>query len=450
MLLRFSSSLRQAARSTARGLRRVGRVVWRAALTVALVLALGDGILRDVTLRDRAVTLAQDALFDYVGWEIDALWKKARQELLSVHPYLDEETRQQIARNYLDTLRQARALERQIEAIYTDSGVSDPAAESAALAAERDRLRARLADDQPLAEGIIEGQVSSVLADAGFATLGQVLPPVSMHFSESPTLLVVSPRDRIEMVVDLGLDPLTVEQREALEREIDAALDVSSLIVPLGGISLYPSMIVETDTLARAFEVTAHEWAHHYLMAFPLGLEYTLHPETRIINETVATFFGRAVAERVMARYYPDVPAPQYPSFLAPAASDATPTEAAFDYGRALNETRTTVDRLLARGQIAAAEQYMERQRQEFVANGYMIRKLNQAYFAFHGGYQGAPGAGGSDPIGPAVEELLALSPDLDAFLTTVRTITTRDDLLTALNSARAALNLPSTHTPAS
>ncbi|NLE51158.1 MAG: hypothetical protein GX613_07105, partial [Chloroflexi bacterium] len=81
-MLRFSSSLRQAARSTARGLRRVGRVVWRAALTIALVLALGDGILRDVTLRDRAVTLAQDALFDYVGWEIDALWKKARQELL--------------------------------------------------------------------------------------------------------------------------------------------------------------------------------------------------------------------------------------------------------------------------------------------------------------------------------------------------------------------------------
>ena len=96
-----------------------------------------------------------------------------------------------------------------------------------------------------------------------------------MHFSQSPTFLIVSPRDRIEMVVDIGLEPLTVEAREALESTIDTALDVSSLIEPIGGISLYPSMVVETDTLARAFEVTAHEWAHHYLMGFPLGLEYT-------------------------------------------------------------------------------------------------------------------------------------------------------------------------------
>jgi len=444
-MLSIPASLRQAARRIGRGLHRAWRVVWRAALTLALVAALGDGMVRDVTLRDHVVTLAQDALFDYVGWEIDALWSKARQELLGVHPYLDEATRQAIARQYLETLRAARAVEREIEAIYADPSVPDPAAESAALAAERDRLRAKLADDQPLAEGIIEGQVSAVLVDAGFATLGQVLPPVSMHFSESPTFLIVSPRDRIEMVVDLGLEPLTIAEREGLEREIDAALNVSSLVEPLGGISLYPSMIVETDTLARAFEVTAHEWAHHYLIAFPLGLEYTLRAETRIINETVATFFGRAVAERVMARYYPDLPAPQYPSFLS-APTQPTSPDAAFDYGRALNETRATVDRLLARGQIAAAEQYMERRRQEFVAHGYPIRKLNQAYFAFYGGYQSEPGAGGDDPIGPAVEELLALSPDLESFLVAVRSVTTRAELLDALADARGRpeIDMPS------
>jgi hypothetical protein len=306
------------------------------------------------------------------------------------------------------------------------------------LIAERDRLRAQLAASQPLAEGTIEGQVSAVLVDAGFGTLGQVLPPVSMHFSQSPTFLIVSPRDRIEMAVDVGLEPLTIEAREALESEIDAALDVSSLIVPIGGISLYPSMIVETDTLARTFEVTAHEWAHHYLMAFPLGLEYTLRPETRIINETVAQFFGRAVAQRVMARSYPDLPAPQYPSFLAEAVSEPAP-EAGFDFGRAMVETRAAVDEMLARGEIEAAERYMEQRRQLFVENGYAIRKLNQAYFAFYGGYQSGPGAGGSDPIGPAVEELLALSPGLDDFLATVRTITTRADLLDALAEARAA-----------
>src|SRR5690606_39683993 len=100
--------------------RRVLRAVWRAALTVALVALLGDGVVRDITLRDHVVTLAQDALFDYVGWEIDALWKKARQELFGVHPYLDEDARREIAIDYLETLRRARELERRIEAIYTD------------------------------------------------------------------------------------------------------------------------------------------------------------------------------------------------------------------------------------------------------------------------------------------------------------------------------------------
>jgi hypothetical protein len=48
--------------------------------------------------------------------------------------------------------------------------------------------------------------------------------------------------------------------------------------------------------------------------------------------------------------------------------------------------TRIEVDRLLAGGKIQEAEQYMEARRQIFVAHGYQIRKLNQAYFAFYGG----------------------------------------------------------------
>jgi len=52
-----------------------------------------------------------------------------------------------------------------------------------------------------------------------------------------------------------------------------------------------------------------------------------------------------------------------------------------------MRETRIRVDKLLAQGRIEEAEAYMEERRQEFVAHGYYIRKLNQAYFAFHGAY---------------------------------------------------------------
>lgn len=433
------------ARQIRRILRRLWRFVWRIALTIALILTLGDGIARDVSLRDRAVTLAQDVLFDYVSWEIGALWAKTRQELLGVHPYLGEEARRRLVLDYFDRLQQVQALERAIDATYADPDESDPAEVSAAQTAERDRLRAGLSADQPLVESVIEGQVAAVLVEAGFGTLGQALPPVSMHITEVPTLLVISPRDRIELAVDLSLEPLSIPEREALEARVSRALGVSALVVPLGGVSLYPSMIVEPRTLARAVEVTAHEWAHHYLMFFPLGLEYTLRPETRIINETVATFFGRAIAQRVLARYYPDLPPPQYPSFLTAESPvpDAAGSDPPFDFGRELSATRAAVDAMLAYGQIAAAEQYMEARRREFVAHGYTIRKLNQAYFAFYGGYQGEPGAGGEDPIGPAVEELLALSADLDDWMRTMRGITTRAELLRTLDTARAARPAP-------
>ncbi len=78
-----------------------------------------------------------------------------------------------------------------------------------------------------------------------------------------------------------------------------------------------------------------------------------------------------------------------------------------------MHATRVRVDELLAAGRVEEAEQYMEERRALFVENGYMIRKLNQAYFAFYGSYADQPGATGSDPIGPALRELRYYSPSL-------------------------------------
>src|SRR5690606_3715059 len=62
-------SLSQIARRAGRAVRRVQRVVWRAALTVALGPLLGDPVGRVITLRLHVGTLAPDALSDYVGGE---------------------------------------------------------------------------------------------------------------------------------------------------------------------------------------------------------------------------------------------------------------------------------------------------------------------------------------------------------------------------------------------
>ena len=64
-----------------------------------------------------------------------------------------------------------------------------------------------------------------------------------------------------------------------------------------------------------------------------------------------------------------------------------------------------------------------------FIDHGYWIRKLNQAYFAFHGSYADQPGASGRDQIGPAVRELRAKTPRIVDFLNAVAPVRSLDDL---------------------
>lgn len=406
-----------------------------------ITLALMVTLLRDSTLplgdQWTAVgVIVGSRQFDYVGWEIGALAAKVDSTLWGVHPFMSEVDRSAFVRAYMDDLARAHRLENQVAVVYADPDVADPEAESSALRAERDALRADLAARQTLAEATLEGQVSAVLVELGFGVAGQLVPPMAMRFTQVPNLLIVSPRDTIRFDVSINLYALPVDEQAALEARIDESQNVSSLIAPLGGIALYPAMILETTSIAYALEVFAHEWLHHYLYLFPLGLNYDFSGETRIINETTANLFGREVGRLVLERYYPDLvpppPAPPDPNAPPPPTPDPN-APPPFDYGAEMNETRVTVDALLAEGQIEEAEAYMEERRQLFVSNGYVIRKLNQAFFAFYGGYQsGTPGEGGSDPIGPSVQAIRDASASIHDWIAVMRTIVTRDELLAA------------------
>jgi len=171
---------------------------------------------------------------------------------------------------------------------------------------------------------------------------------------------------------------------------------------------------------------------HHYLFFFPLGWQYFDggNPETRIINETTADVLGKEIGRQVLARYYPDLAPPP----AAPAAPAATPQPDAFDFAAEMHTTRVTVDALLAEGRVEDAEAYMAERRAFFHAHGHPIRKINQAYFAFYGGYQGEDnfGTAGEDPIGPAIAALRAQSGSIARFLAVIRGITTREALLAA------------------
>jgi hypothetical protein len=373
----------------------------------------------------RYSSLIRNRRFDFIRWELDALGSKLLYSFAPAHTFLDEDLQRLVVGRFFDQLQQVQSLEAQIASAYADPAVTNPLLAVADLDRQLKGARGALVSIQPTAEGVIEEQIAAVLADQGITAGGRTFPPVKLRFTALPVMLVISPRDRIEAIhffpLEHGIDmPARVE----LEAEIDRKLNVSSLISNIGGLAAYPAMMLESSSPNWVIETGAHEWTHHYLTLHPLGVLYDTDPQLRTMNETVAGIVGKEIGQQVVARYYPEWTPP-------PDRGDtADITEpSAFDFRAQMHITRVHVDELLAQGQIEQAEAYMEERRRLFWENGYQIRKLNQAYFAFHGAYADEPGAPGADPVGPAVLALRDRSASLKEFLETVAQLTDFSEL---------------------
>jgi hypothetical protein len=251
-------------------------------------------------------------------------------------------------------------------------------------------------------------------------------------------LLVVSARNHIgtEYSASLVAD-MSVAQMEQLESAADAQLNVSSLVVPTGGIGAYPTMIMRTSDLHWLTQVISHEWTHNYLFWHPLGFLYDKSSQLRTMNETTADIVGTETGQRLLEQFYPEFALPKgaaKPTDLVSGPLHQPSAPKGFDFRAEMHETRVHVDSLLAKGEIDQAQGYMEQRRQYFWDNGYAIRKLNQAYFAFYGSYADVPGgAAGEDPVGPAVRELRAQSKSLADFVNTMASMTSFKDLQQAI-----------------
>jgi hypothetical protein len=98
-----------------------------------------------------------------------------------------------------------------------------------------------------------------------------------------------------------------------------------------------------------------------------------------------------------------------------------------FDYYAEMRNIRIEVDNLLANGEIEKAESFMEEKRLYILSQGYYIRRLNQAYFAFYGTYASSPGS--VDPIGDMLWELREKSENITEFLEITSNIKNMEDL---------------------
>jgi hypothetical protein len=279
-------------------------------------------------------------------------------------------------------------------------------------------LLERRGELQAVVEETLEAAITQVARDIGVIdSLGPLQwPPVDFTFEERGLVLVRSPRDRIARLDDLLLDPgVSVLEQAGIEANVEGLDDnTAALVVRIGGVATYPAQVSPDRSLHGTLELAAHEWLHHWLIFRPLGRSWFAGGELQSVNETVANIFGQEVGDRALELLTGEVV--NRPAWVPPTVSphDEPPVDV-FDFRREMRETRLALDVLLDDARVDDAEAYLEERRLAFVANGYNIRKLNNAWFAFNGTYADSPGS--VSPLEGQLRAIRADAGDLAAFL---------------------------------
>jgi hypothetical protein len=349
--------------------------------------------------------------YSLLRWEVDHFldkWVNKVQEILPWNSEPSRDVRIAQAVEFFELRSEIRELERE---------------SVAGNAAQIEELRQRTKDMQTDVEETIESEISAVLVQEGFSSrIGVIFPPVDTVFAASPGALIISPRDRIAQISSTLLKPgLSREVRNELEDLIFREDGVSALVVSTGGVATYPSVVSASGSLRDALVISAHEWLHHWFFFQPLGQHFWDNADMTTLNETAASIGGEIIGDRAFTAMTGELVSRE------PDSADETADPDAFGFTEVMRETRLTAEDLLAEGKIEEAEEYMEEQRQLIADNGIFIRKINQAFFAFHGSY--ATGAGSVSPIGDQLEELRDETNSLGRFLKTVAEFDRLEDL---------------------
>lgn len=397
------------------------------ALVALLILSLQSGA-RHFNPAERT---AQAYLYDIAQWEFNNFLSKWVNRAGEVLPGGGQPERKgELVRRYFDMGIEAARLRYRLRLMAAEGSAGRTAELQARLEAAEAPRRA-LADD---VEEAIEAAISAALAEEGLATLGEfIFPPVDIRLNEPPKLLVTSPRNAIRRTHDVLLrSDVTLRQREAMEERLLRDADLSALVEDIGGLATYPASIPTTQPMRWTMEAAAHEWLHHYFFFRPLGQNMFNNGDMVTLNETIASIAGAELGDRAFTLLGGEIPPD-----AAQASQAAGGGPQAFDFQAEMRSTRQRVDALLGEGDVEGAEAYMEERRWLFVENGYPIRKLNQAYFAFYGTYADLPAS--SSPIGGQVHRLRELIPDLGDFIARVAQISDYGEFLDTLTELESA-----------
>ena len=371
--------------------------------------------------------------YSILDWELANVPDRWTHKIAAILPGGSNQTREEKVaqvKEFFDLGNELRQLEEQMLIMDSISGPERlPPGEHASPTKRTTIITDRRQSLHADVEDTIETEITRILKQEKLSSSIGVFPPVDVVFTNSPHLIILSPRSKIERKEDILLNPgLSISEKESIEREISLAKrDLSVYIEDTGGVAVYPSVVTDTSGLQSATEITSHEWIHHWLLFRPLGRNFWSGAEMASLNETVASLAGQELGDKVFTSLTGEVINRSRPL----TATTDKPED--FDFRSEMRQTRLQAEAYLAAGKIAEAEAYMDDRRRLFVAHQYPIRKLNQAYFAFHGTY--AASAASISPIGDQVQELRDHSDSLANFLRTASGFGTYQKFLDHLNT---------------
>ena len=413
-----------------KGMRRRLRVRRRAAylLLSALLLAPSGDRLHITPARDAA----SDYVFSLVQWHAANFfdkWVHLAWEA-TVGGEVRREERIEIVHDYLQTSLLREKEERQMEGRIARTGGERAAKVERISRDVLDELRDRQRALRPRAEEAVESELSAVLKDEGFGWRGPLLfPPVDIKFARMPTMIVTSRRDKIERLDRLLLQPdLEHIKRGELEDTLLGEYGLSAFVGDLAGLSTYPTLVTDTDSLRSIMRTAAHEWLHVYWFFRPFGQSFWSSSEMGTLNETAADIAGRELGDAAFARMGGD---------LEDNARRYQPQEERdIRFTEMMRETRGRTEELLAEGRVLEAEEYMKERWWRLRLGGYGIRKLNQAYFAFYGIY--GESASSVSPIGDQMAEFRSYFRSVGEFVRVLSGVSSYGEFLKLLAVERA------------
>jgi hypothetical protein len=381
------------------------------------------------TFDDRLNDIVKPYHFGIARWELGTIPNELRQLIFDRPEKVNDEAGN--VKEYFDMTKQIKSLRLKISTAYEDDDIT----KATSLEKELSELEERKADLNETVESIIERQIREIFNEQGIfnpvLNVSFNFPPINFSLEKPPYVMVISPRDKIESIREITLQPdLTPDEIEDIERRADE-LGVSSLVVTLGGLgATYPTFVTNESSLQFTISTAAEEWLHQYMVMKPLGFLYLLditgisrNYDIATMNETLVGIVSKEIGAIVYEKYY---------SVYYTNNNQSQMDESDFDFNLEMRQIRIQVDDYLSQGKIEQAEEYMEERRLYLASNGYYIRKLNQAYFAFHGTYADKPTS--VNPIGLELRELRSQSTSLKDFLDTVAGMTSRQDLTESIN----------------